>query len=98
MSSLSFRQKDIIKYLLSQEEHVSVKQISKLFNISEKTIYRDLDSIQDKVLKENMSIEKKMVSPKQLYPLTKIEYVNPEKLNLTTLALKPFLEIMTLLN
>lgn len=58
MSSLSFRQKDIIKYLLSQEEHVSVKQISKLFNISEKTIYRDLDSIQDKVLKENMSIEK----------------------------------------
>lgn len=30
-----------------------------------------------------MSIEKKMVSPKQLYPLTKIEYVNPEKLNLT---------------
>ncbi len=47
-----------LEYLLSQEEHVSVKQISKLFNISEKTIYRDLDSIQDKVLKENMSIEK----------------------------------------
>ncbi len=30
-----------------------------------------------------MSIEKKMISPQQLYPLTKIEYINPEKLNST---------------
>lgn len=58
MDSLSFRQKDIVKYLLNQEDHVSVKQISKIFNISEKTIHRDIDSIQEKIIEKNISVEK----------------------------------------
>ncbi len=59
MNILSTRQKDIIKYLLKESNFVSTKQISEKFQVSEKTIYRELKIIKEELKKKDILLDKK---------------------------------------
>ena len=59
MLALNKRQIDIIKFLKDIEEWVTIKTISKKFDVSERTIRNDLSIIDEALSKNNIIIERK---------------------------------------
>ncbi|MGV8984623.1 HTH domain-containing protein, partial [Clostridium sp.] len=59
MVTLNNRQIDIISFLSDQNTHITIKNISKMFDISERTIRSDLDSIENALKEYNATLERK---------------------------------------
>lgn len=59
MVTLNKRQIDIINFLASRNTHITIENISKMFDISPRTIRSDLDSIEYALNEYNISIERK---------------------------------------
>ncbi len=57
--TLNKRQIDIINFLSNKNTHITIKNISKMFDISERTIRSDLDSIKYALKEYNVSLERK---------------------------------------
>ncbi|NFI93748.1 PRD domain-containing protein [Clostridium botulinum] len=59
MITLNKRQKDIINFLESKDEYVTIDCIAKFFEVSSRTIRNDLDSIEDLMKESNIILERK---------------------------------------
>lgn len=59
MVTLNKRQIDIINFLASRNTHITIENISKMFDISPRTIRSDLDSIEYALNEYNISLERK---------------------------------------
>ena len=59
MVTLNKRQIEIINFLSSRNTHITIENISKMFDISPRTIRSDLDSIEYALNEYNMSLERK---------------------------------------
>lgn len=59
MVTLNKRQIDIINFLSNRNTHVTIENISKMFDISERTIRSDLDSIEYALKDYNVTLERK---------------------------------------
>ena len=53
------RQIEIINFLAGRDKHITIENISKMFDRSQRTIRNDLDSIEYVLNEHNMSLEKK---------------------------------------
>ena len=53
------RQISIFNYLLEQNDYVTAKTISKEFNVTPKTIYIDINILQEELIEYELSIDKK---------------------------------------
>ena len=59
MVTLNKRQIEIINFLSSRNTHITIENISKMFDISPRTIRSDLDSIEYALNEYNISLERK---------------------------------------
>lgn len=59
MNTLNKRQNDIITYLSKLNDYITIKNISNMFNISERTVRNDLDSIEYVLNKYNIDLDRK---------------------------------------
>lgn len=59
MSLLNSRQIRIIGFIVEKEDYIPVKVISKSLNVSPKTIYRDLETIEQWLKEKQITIDKK---------------------------------------
>lgn len=59
MVTLNKRQIDIINFLSSRNTHITIENISKIFDISERTIRSDLDSIEYALKEYDVNLERK---------------------------------------
>lgn len=59
MVTLNKRQIDIINFLSNRNTHITIENISKMFDISERTIRSDLDSIEYALKEYNVALERK---------------------------------------
>jgi len=51
---LSAREKKILASLIKANDYITAAELSKILNVSEKTIYRDLQSIKNKLGEQNI--------------------------------------------
>lgn len=62
MQILSSRQNKLLKYLLQHQEYVPVKNIAQLLAVSEKTVHRDIQFIEEMLAEWNIASDKKIGS------------------------------------
>ena len=62
MQKLSSRQNKLLKYLLQHQEYVPVKNIAQLLAVSEKTVHRDIQFIEEMLAEWNIASDKKIGS------------------------------------
>lgn len=62
MQILSSRQNKLLKYLLQHQEYVPVKNIAQLLAVSEKTVHRDIQFIEEMLAEWNIASDKKLAA------------------------------------